>query len=43
VEHGPQSLLRAKYGLDAKAIVHAVLQLLHASELPRISAQVQRA
>jgi len=28
VEHGPQSLLRSKYGIDAQAIAHASRQLL---------------
>jgi 1-deoxy-D-xylulose-5-phosphate synthase len=29
VEHGPQSLLRTKYGIDAQAIVNAVKKLTH--------------
>jgi 1-deoxy-D-xylulose-5-phosphate synthase len=43
VEHGPQSLLRAKYGLDAAAIASAVRHLLQVSELPSISARARRA
>jgi 1-deoxy-D-xylulose-5-phosphate synthase len=42
VEHGPQRLLRAKYGLDADAIVDAALRLLRVSELPSISARARR-
>jgi 1-deoxy-D-xylulose-5-phosphate synthase len=42
VEHGPQSLLRAKYGLDADAIAKAALHLLQVSELPSIRARGQR-
>ena len=41
VEHGAQSLLRAKYGLDARAIANAALRLLHVSDLPSISARSQ--
>ena len=43
VEHGAQSLLRAKYGLDASAIAKAALHLLQVSALPCISARSQRA
>jgi 1-deoxy-D-xylulose-5-phosphate synthase len=43
VEHGPQSVLRAKYGLDAKAIANAALHLLHWNDVPCISARGQRA
>jgi 1-deoxy-D-xylulose-5-phosphate synthase len=42
VEHGPQSLLRAKYGLDADGIARAALHLLQVSALPSISARGQR-
>jgi 1-deoxy-D-xylulose-5-phosphate synthase len=43
VEHGAQSLLRAKYGLDARAIANAALHLLRLSDLPCLSAQFKRA
>ena len=43
VEHGPPHLLRAKYGLDAPAIVAAALHLLQRTEVPTLSARVQRA
>ncbi|MGE5259025.1 MAG: 1-deoxy-D-xylulose-5-phosphate synthase [Hyphomicrobiales bacterium] len=43
VEHGSQSLLRAKYGLDAKGIANAAMHLLRSNDLPRVSARVQRA
>jgi 1-deoxy-D-xylulose-5-phosphate synthase len=42
VEHGPQSLLRAKYGLDADAVAAAALHLLQMSQLPSISVRAQR-
>jgi len=42
VEHGPQGLLRAKYGLDAEAIAKAALHLLQVSGLPFIRAGGQR-
>jgi 1-deoxy-D-xylulose-5-phosphate synthase len=42
VEHGPQSLLRAKYGLDATAIAKAARRLLQVSELPSICLRSQR-
>jgi len=42
IEHGPQSLLRAKYGLDADGIARAALHLLQVSALPSISARGQR-
>jgi 1-deoxy-D-xylulose-5-phosphate synthase len=28
VEHGPQAVLRSKYGVDAEAIVHSAKQLM---------------
>jgi 1-deoxy-D-xylulose-5-phosphate synthase len=31
VEHGPQNLLRSKYGIDAAAIVEAVKRLMTSS------------
>jgi 1-deoxy-D-xylulose-5-phosphate synthase len=43
VEHGAQSLLRAKYGLDARAIAEAARHLLRVSDLPCIGARSQRA
>jgi 1-deoxy-D-xylulose-5-phosphate synthase len=43
VEHGPQSLLRAKYGLDARAIANAALQLLQVNDLSCIGAKAQSA
>ncbi len=42
VEHGSQSLLRAKYGLDATAIAKAARRLLQVSELPSICLRSQR-
>jgi 1-deoxy-D-xylulose-5-phosphate synthase len=42
VEHGPQSMLRAKYGLDAPAIARTALHLLQANQPPAISARGQR-
>jgi 1-deoxy-D-xylulose-5-phosphate synthase len=42
VEHGPQSLLRAKYGLDAAAIAKAARRLVQLSELPSIRLRGQR-
>jgi 1-deoxy-D-xylulose-5-phosphate synthase len=41
IEHGPQSVLRAKYGLDAPAIARAALHLLHVNPLPAVSARAQ--
>jgi 1-deoxy-D-xylulose-5-phosphate synthase len=31
VEHGPQSLLRAQYGIDEESIVRAAQKLMQAS------------
>lgn len=35
VEHGPQNVLRAKYGIDATAIVQAGIKLIQGSSLDR--------
>jgi 1-deoxy-D-xylulose-5-phosphate synthase len=44
VEHGPQALLRAKYGLDAKAIMKAALQLVQPkSEFQDLPVRMARA
>jgi 1-deoxy-D-xylulose-5-phosphate synthase len=42
VEHGALPLLRAKYGLDAAAIVRAVLSLMQQAQVPTISTRVLR-
>ncbi len=43
VEHGALPLLRSKYGLDAAAIVRAVLHLLQQAQVPTLSTRIQRA
>jgi 1-deoxy-D-xylulose-5-phosphate synthase len=42
VEHGALPLLRSKYGLDAAAIVRAVLHLLQQAQVPTLSTRIQR-
>ncbi len=42
VEHGALPLLRSKYGLDAAAIVRAVLHLLQQARVPTLSTRIQR-
>ena len=42
IEHGPQSVLRAKYGLDASGIVRAALHLFQANQVPPFAARAQR-
>ena len=42
IEHGPQSVLRAKYGLDASGIVRAALHLLQANQVPPLAARARR-
>jgi 1-deoxy-D-xylulose-5-phosphate synthase len=43
VEHGPQTLLRTRYGLNAAAIAQAALQLLQLNDYPPAAARAFRA
>jgi 1-deoxy-D-xylulose-5-phosphate synthase len=42
VEHGPQVLLRAQYGLNASSVADAVLHLLQQNNFPPVTAHLRR-
>jgi 1-deoxy-D-xylulose-5-phosphate synthase len=42
VEHGPQALLRATYGLDAAGVANTALHLLQQNDFPPAAAHLRR-